>query len=181
MIELILGGARSGKSRFAEQCVQNRVKQMAATQAPIYIATATAGDTEMQARIAAHQQQRNAQEALAWHTVEVPIRLADALREFNSPEQIILVDCLTLWLSNCLHRGDLCWKRERAEFLDFLPEFSGQLILVSNEVGQGVVPMGELSRRFVDEAGRLHQDLAALADRVIFCIAGLPQVLKGKL
>jgi adenosylcobinamide kinase/adenosylcobinamide-phosphate guanylyltransferase len=181
MIELILGGARSGKSRFAERSVHQRVNESIATHAPIYIATATAGDTEMQARIAAHQQQRTAQENLQWHTVEVPIRLADALREFNSPEQIILVDCLTLWLSNCLHRGDLCWKRERADFLALMPEFSGQLILVSNEVGQGVVPMGELSRRFVDEAGRLHQDLAALADRVVFCIAGLPQVLKCNL
>jgi adenosylcobinamide kinase/adenosylcobinamide-phosphate guanylyltransferase len=181
MIELILGGARSGKSRFAEQRVQQIADgENSDRKKAIYIATATAGDEEMRERISMHRQQREISSAI-WQTREIPIHLAQALRQLSEEvlSPIVLVDCLTLWLSNCLHAGEDCWRNQREEFFSVLENFPGTLILVSNEVGFGVVPLGELSRRFVDEAGRLHQQIAAQADRVVFCIAGLPQVLKG--
>ena len=177
MLEFILGGARSGKSRMAEQRINDyRRTKGNAEQPAIYLATAQAGDAEMQQRITHHRQQR---EKNAWKTLEIPLQLGAALRANDLAESLILIDCLTLWLSNCLHQGDKCWLQERADFFAVLQSFSGTVILVSNEVGQGIVPLGELSRRFVDEAGRLHQDIATIADRVVFCIAGLPQILKG--
>ena len=180
MLELFLGGARSGKSRLAEQRIDwYRQTDALVDIAAIYIATATAGDSEMQQRIKHHRQQRDDASRVLWQTIEVPLQLGAALRTINTPQQLVLVDCLTLWLSNCLHQGDDCWQQERRDFFAALEEFSGTVIMVSNEVGQGIVPLGELSRRFVDEAGRLHQDIAARADRVVFCIAGLQQILKG--
>lgn len=170
MIEFILGGARSGKSRFAEQ----RAIQL---QLPVvYIATAQALDAEMQQRILHHQQQRPKD----WQVIEEPINLTKILKQYQQKQQIILVDCLTLWLSNlvCHHPEKLSYMLD--EFLHEVATHSAHLIFVSNETGLGVVPMGELSRIFVDESGRLHQRLAALADRVIFCIAGLPMPLKGE-
>jgi adenosylcobinamide kinase/adenosylcobinamide-phosphate guanylyltransferase len=174
MLEFFLGGARSGKSRLAEQRI-NQYRSGNGMPA-IYFATAQAGDAEMQQRIAHHRQQR---EINRWQTIEVPLQLGAALRANDHAESLILIDCLTLWLSNCLHQGDDCCLKEREDFLAALETFSGTVILVSNEVGQGIVPLGELSRRFVDEAGRLHQEIAARADRVVFCVAGLPQILKG--
>jgi len=169
MIELILGGARSGKSRFAEQLAEQSGLEV------IYIATATASDAEMAARIAHHQHHRPAH----WQTLEVPIALADCLQVYARPQRCLLVDCLTLWLNNCLFDETACWETQKQQFLTQLAELPGRQILVSNEVGQGVVPLGTVSRQFVDESGRLHQALANIADRVIFIIAGLPQILKA--
>nr|WP_210425353.1 bifunctional adenosylcobinamide kinase/adenosylcobinamide-phosphate guanylyltransferase [Spongiibacter thalassae] len=170
-MELYLGGARSGKSRLAEARARASGLEL------VYIATATAGDTEMAARIAAHQSDRA---GCGWLTVEAPEALAAAIREHASAQRCILVDCLTLWLSNWLIKEDAQqWQRIKDELLALLEGIPGRVILVSNEVGQGVVPMGALSRQFVDESGRLHQDIAQLADRVVLVTAGLEQILKG--
>ena len=171
MLELYLGGARSGKSRLAES------RAAASGKALIYIATATAGDSEMAERIAHHRQQRAGG---GWQTIEAPEQLTEAIASHASAQHCLLVDCLTLWISNWLMKDDdALWQRVKAEFLYCVQRAPGQIILVSNEVGQGVVPMGALSRRFVDEAGRLHQELAAAADRVVLLTAGLEQTLKA--
>jgi len=169
MIELILGGARSGKSRLAEQRAASSNKSV------VYVATAQNLDAEMAARIDHHQTRRPAH----WSTVEEPVALADTLRQLDQPGRLILVDCLTLWLSNllCLDSGKHCTEF-KDDLLATLPALQCDLILVSNETGMGVVPMGELSRRFVDESGWLHQDIASLADRVTLVVAGLPLQLK---
>ncbi|WP_228125051.1 bifunctional adenosylcobinamide kinase/adenosylcobinamide-phosphate guanylyltransferase [Candidatus Methylospira mobilis] len=169
MRELILGGARSGKSGYAEQRAQKSGLEV------VYIATAEACDQEMGARIALHRQRRPAD----WLTLEEPLALADTLRAHAQAERCILIDCLTLWLSNLLTLGEDRFKCEREALLRTLPSLPGQLLFVSNEVGQGIVPMNALARRFVDEAGYLHQDLAQLCERVTWVVAGLPQVLKG--
>jgi len=171
MRTLILGGARSGKSALAERLAGESGEV-------VYIATAQAGDEEMAARIAHHRAQRPS----SWLSVEEPIDLASVLREHAREGRCLLVDCLTLWLSNLL--GDVDEQRfqhERHRLLDTLPTLSGEVVMVSNEVGLGVVPMGALTRRFVDEAGRLHQSIAAISERVIFVAAGLPLVMKGTL
>lgn len=169
MRTLILGGARSGKSALAER--------LAAAHADVvYLATAQPLDGEMNARIVHHRARRPAH----WGCVEEPVALAAALRAHAAPDRCLLVDCLTLWLSNLLgHADEDVFERERSALLSTLPELSGSVLLVSNEVGLGVVPMGELSRRFVDEAGRLHQALGEVCERVAFVAAGLPLVLKG--
>ena len=169
MFELILGGARSGKSNFAEQ------RAMQSGLEVIYIATATAGDSEMAKRIAHHQQSR----PIEWQTIETPVHLAKILENYAHPEACLLVDCLTLWLNNCLFDETVSWEIQRQLLLEQIAELPGRQILVSNEVGQGIVPLGAVSRQFVDESGRLHQALASLADQVFFVVAGLPQVLKG--
>ncbi|GAA4103227.1 bifunctional adenosylcobinamide kinase/adenosylcobinamide-phosphate guanylyltransferase [Zhongshania borealis] len=171
MLELYLGGARSGKSRLAEQRLCEPTSQR------IYLATATAGDAEMAARISHHQQQRAADD---WRTVEAPEELSTAIKQYASPQTAILVDCLTLWLSNWLAKeDDDSWQMVKGQFLHTIAAAPGHIVLVSNEVGQGIVPLGTLTRRFVDESGRLHQDIAAIADRVVFVTAGLEQVLKN--
>ncbi|MGR2825070.1 bifunctional adenosylcobinamide kinase/adenosylcobinamide-phosphate guanylyltransferase [Acinetobacter sp. 1124_18A] len=171
MLQLILGGARSGKSRLAEQTAINT--QLAVT----YVATAQALDPEMQSRIEHHQNQRPAH----WSLVEEPLYLANALQKIDSPNQIILVDCLTLWLTNLLLLDDQSVQQfECEQLLKVLPTLESEVILVSNETGLGVVPLGEISRRFVDEAGRLHQALGQIADKVVFCVAGFPMILKGE-
>lgn len=171
MLELVLGGARSGKSRYAEQQAKSSDLDV------IYIATAQSADAEMAHRIRQHQSQRPSH----WTTIETPITLASTLSEQAMPERCLLVDCLTLWLSNCLlHEKTDCWQQQRQCLLDVLSSLPGTIILVSNEVGQGIVPMGEINRRFVDEAGWLHQSLAEIAARVTLVTAGLPQYLKGK-
>ncbi|KQX97447.1 adenosylcobinamide kinase/adenosylcobinamide phosphate guanyltransferase [Rhodanobacter sp. Root480] len=172
MRNLILGGARSGKSALAERLA------LASTRPVVYIATAQARDGEMAERIAHHRTRRPAD----WLCVEEPLALAEVLRQHARADRCVLVDCLTLWLSNLLGDADASrFERERAALLDTLPQLPGEILLVSNEIGMGVVPLGELSRRFVDEAGRLHQALAAMCDRVIFVAAGLPLTLKGTL
>jgi adenosylcobinamide kinase/adenosylcobinamide-phosphate guanylyltransferase len=171
MLDLILGGARSGKSRLAERLARE------SGLAVRYIATAQALDDEMRARIATHRAQRPAQ----WLSIEEPVELARVLQDNAAPERCLLVDCLTLWLSNLLLSADPdCLQREREALLECLPQLPGQIILVSNETGLGIVPLGELSRRYVDEAGWLHQALAERCERVRFCVAGLPMLLKGE-
>ena len=171
MLQLILGGARSGKSRLAEQTAKETGLSV------IYIATAQALDTEMQQRIAHHQQQRPAH----WQVLEEPIFLADRLLQCDQANQLILVDCLTLWLTNLLLAEDPALQQQQMQKLfEVLPQLQSQIILVSNETGLGVVPMGEISRRFVDEAGRLHQTLGQLANKVMFCVAGFPMILKDE-
>ena len=168
MKELILGGARSGKSALAERLAAESGLDV------VYIATATAGDAEMAGRIAHHRERRPA----AWELVEEPSHLAAALRNAAAPGRCLLVDCLTLWLNNVI-ADEALFQQERAALLETLPALPGRVILVSNEVGMGIVPLGELTRRYCDEAGRLHQELAQLCDRVTFVAAGLPLVLKG--
>lgn len=168
---LILGGVRSGKSRLAERLAGDSGTPVT------YIATATANDDEMRARILAHRAQRPDH----WHLIEEPLMLAAALREHASAGHCILVDCLTLWLTNLLTAEDAtALERERMALLEALPGLPGQIILVSNETNMGIMPLGELSRRYCDEAGRLHQDLAQCCDRVILTVAGLPHILKGE-
>jgi adenosylcobinamide kinase/adenosylcobinamide-phosphate guanylyltransferase len=171
LLELILGGARSGKSRFAEQ------QAHASGLECIYIATAQALDAEMAERIRQHREQRSG----FVQSIEEPIYLAQVIEQHMRPDRCLLVDCLTLWLTNLLLSDDpAIFTREYARLLQVLASVEGRVLLVSNEVGQGVVPVDALSRRFVDTSGRLHQQLAALSQRVIFVVAGLPQVLKGR-
>lgn len=169
--QLILGGVRSGKSRLAERLA--REAELPVT----YIATARAGDAEMAARIAAHRLQRPAD----WQTVESGPALGAAIREADGAERVVLVDCLTLWLTQllCAEEADDLLEAEKASLLAAVRDARGQLILVANETGLGIMPMDALSRRFGDEAGCLHQELAALCERVVLTAAGLPLVLKG--
>lgn len=168
MIRLILGGARSGKSRQAEQLAD------ASGHDVLYIATAQAYDDEMQARIQRHRDERPAH----WLTLEEPLQLAAAILAHQAPERCLLIDCLTLWTTNqLLAQADM--QAEREALCAALANARGEIILVSNETGMGVVPMGELSRRFSDEAGWLNQSVAALADQVLLMVAGIPLLVKG--
>lgn len=170
-MQLILGGARSGKSRLAEQIAKDSNLNVT------YIATAQAFDHEMQARIDHHQAQRPGH----WTVIEEPLYLADCLIELDQPNQLILVDCLTLWMSNLLmHENAELQMQQCQKLLDIVPILQAEVILVSNETGLGVIPMGEISRKFVDESGRLHQQLGQIAEKVIFCVAGFPMMLKGE-
>jgi adenosylcobinamide kinase/adenosylcobinamide-phosphate guanylyltransferase len=166
-LTLVLGGARSGKSRHAEDLV-------AALPPPWhYVATAQAYDEEMRERIAHHRERRGE----GWETHEVPVELPDCLASLGCCTAPILVDCLTLWLSNVmLAELDMDVAARSLELA--LAEVRAPVVLVSNEVGLGIVPENALARRFRDEAGRLHQRLAARADRVLFMVAGLPMVVK---
>ena len=166
--QLILGGRRSGKSGYAERCGLAD----ATARRHVYIATGQAHDEAMAERIAHHRADRDAR----WHTVEAPLGLAKVLEAENTPGTVILVDCLTLWLSNALAAD--CWASERDALLAVLPTCQARVLMVSNEVGSGIVPLGELSRLFADEAGRLHQALAGLCRHVDLVVAGLPLHLK---
>jgi adenosyl cobinamide kinase/adenosyl cobinamide phosphate guanylyltransferase len=165
-LTLVLGGARSGKSRHAESLVE-------AAGGGTYIATAEAGDDEMRARIAEHRARRGP----AWRTIEEPRDLAAALTRAASHRQPVLVDCLTLWLSNLL-LADLDIEAASDALVASLAHLGVPVVMVANEVGLGIVPDNALARRFRDEAGRLNQRLAACADRVLFLAAGLPLALK---
>lgn len=170
MIHLILGGSRSGKSALAERLAAESGKEVH------YIATATAEDTEMQARIERHRAQRPAH----WALTEEPWALAQLIHSHHDPKQLLLVDCLTLWLSNHLLRptpSDLHALQD--DLCKALEQCSAEVILVSNEVGMGIVPMGAISRQFADHAGWLNQGVARVADRVTLVTAGLPLPLKG--
>lgn len=165
MKELILGGARSGKSAYAQ-------RRAAESGLPVTaLVTAEAGDAEMAARIAHHRAARPA----GWRVVEAPRSLAAALRAEAAAGRCLVVDCLTLWLLNVID-GD--FETERRALLDALPEFPGEILFVANEIGLGIVPLGAETRRFRDEAGRFNQDLAAACERVTFVAAGLPLALK---
>lgn len=170
MLELILGGARSGKSRLAEKLADESGLEVA------YIATSQPLDGEMNARVAQHRARRPAH----WALVEEPLALARVLQEEAAPGRCLLVDCLTLWLTNLLMLEDAQrLAAEREALLACVAQLPGRILLVSNETGLGVVPLGELTRRYVDEAGWLHQALAERSQRVLFTVAGLPMTLKG--
>ena len=181
MKELILGGARSGKSLLAEQRAAASGRQV------IYVATGEAGDAEMSRRIVHHRQRRPAD----WRTVEAPLQLAASLADVAGEDTCIVVDCLTLWLSNLLFHGAGAAQAEAGQALDCplfasetagllaaLPKLPGDVILVSNEVGWGIVPMNPLARLFADEQGRLNQRVAAVCQQVTLVAAGLPLTLK---
>ncbi len=173
---LIFGGARSGKSAYAERLA------IATGKPVIYLATAQAGDTEMQARIAHHQARRPA----SWRTLECTTALAQTILQASTPDNLILIDCLTLWLSNLLFADNIDFPEigsitppenfsiQRSAFLRALENIPGDLIMVSNEVGMGIIPQGAISRWFVDEAGRLNQAVAAQCQQVSWVAAGLP-------
>jgi adenosylcobinamide kinase/adenosylcobinamide-phosphate guanylyltransferase len=166
-LTLVLGGARSGKSRHAESLIT-------ASPPPwVYVATAQAGDAEMAARIAAHQARR----APGWQVIEAPQDLAGVFAKITAPTPV-LVDCLTLWLSNRL-LADADLDRDCDELAAALRRLPGTAVLVSNEVGSGIVPDNDLARRFRDAQGRLNQRIAAIADRVVLVVAGVPLVVKG--
>lgn len=166
---LVLGGVRSGKSRYADELARSSAR------AVTVIATGEAHDAEMAARIEAHRRHRD----VRWRVIEEPLRLAAALEAAGSPDGLVIVDCLTLWLSNLLGASDAdATQRETRALLDALPGLSGNCILISNEVGFGIIPASALARRFGDEAGLLHQRLAALCDRVILMVAGLTLTVK---
>jgi len=173
MKTFVLGGARSGKSAYAEKLAT------ASGQPVTYIATAQVYDTEFEHRIAHHKIRRPAE----WGLVEEPFFLTDTLRRHAAPDRCLLVDCLTLWLAqwicqDCNPPQDKSWENERQALLDILPTLPGQIILVSNEVGMGIVPLGEINRKFQDEQGRLNQAVAAACDKAVFMAAGLPLHLK---
>jgi adenosylcobinamide kinase/adenosylcobinamide-phosphate guanylyltransferase len=183
MAELIIGGARSGKSALAEQRARDSGLRV------IYIATAQAGDEEMARRIAHHRARRPAD----WACVEAPLHLAAALREQAAADVFLMADCLTLWLSNLFFAGRAAARAEAGEapdcplltaeadaLVDALPALPGRIILVSNEVGCGIVPMHPVSRLFADEQGRLNQRIAAACQRVTLVTAGLPLELKNR-
>ncbi len=166
-LTLVLGGARSGKSRYAEALIE------AAAPMALYFATAEARDEEMAERIRRHRARRGAR----WLLVEEPLALADRLLAESRPDRPILVDCLTLWLSNLLLAGrDI--DAEGAALAAALPKLNGPAVFVANEVGLGIVPANAMARVFRDHAGRLNQEIAARADRVVFLAAGLPLILK---
>ncbi len=162
-LTLILGGARSGKSAFAERLVEGAGLPMT------YLATAEALDEEMAARIASHRDRR-----VGWNTVEEPRDIGMALASIP-PGNAILLDCLTLWLSNLMHAGDV----DIGAMVDALRNAPGPLVCVSNEVGMGLVPDNALGRAFRDQQGVLNATVAEAADQVIFVAAGLPMTLKA--
>ena len=163
---LILGGARSGKSAFAERLIGSAAN-------PVYLATGQPLDDEMRDRIEQHRRRRGGH----WTTLEEPLRLTDAISRAAAPDRPVLVDCLTLWLSNLLLAGhDL--QAETGSLLTLLAAPPGPVILVSNEVGLGVVPEHRLGREFRDHAGQLHQAIAELAQQVYLLVAGQPLTVK---
>lgn len=164
---LVLGGARSGKSAYAERLARERGCER------VYLATATAGDGEMSERIAHHRDLRGPD----WVTIEEPLALAETLRREARSDRVILVDCLTLWLSNAMF-AERDVEAETLALCAVILSSSGPVILVSNEIGLGLVPETPLGRRFRDAQGRLNQAVAASVPRVVFVAAGLPLVLK---
>lgn len=168
-VMLVLGGARSGKSRFAESLIKGSPRPW------IYLATGEGHDAEMAARIRHHRERRGE----GWRTVEEPLDLVAGLHRGAGEGRAILVDCLTLWLSNLMAAGrDVAEETER--LVAALPQLSAPVVFVSNEVGLGIVPDNALARAFRDEAGRVNQTIAAAANRVYFIAAGLPLVMKDE-
>ncbi len=166
---LFLGGARSGKSRLAERLAHQSGLER------LYIATADAFDDEMRRRIAQHQVDRAGQ---GWRTCEERLALAEVIRKEAGPSRVLLIDCLTLWLTNVM-LGEHDVGAAQHELIDALKAAAGPVILVSNELGLGLVPETPLGRRFRDAQGRLNQAVAATVPHVVFVAAGLPLVLKG--
>ena len=178
---IILGGARSGKSAYAEKLAIESGKEV------VYIATARAGDGEMAKRIETHRSNRPAH----WTTVEEPLLLAAAIDKWSAPGRLLLIDCLTLWLTNLIFSVDqdcpevgvidlpAIFYEQNDALVAALHGARGDVVLVSNEVGLGIVPYGALSRCFADESGRMNQAVAAACDRALFIVAGMPLTLKG--
>ena len=197
--EFILGGQRSGKSRRAEALAQRWLAQPPLHRA-VLIATAQPWDDEMRTRIARHQRDR-AERVPGMRTVEEPMALGDALAQYSNPQTLVVVDCLTLWLTNLLMphepaneqpgnaENSLDYQSNRplapdsraqaAMLLIAIKQAAGPVVLVGNEIGLGVIPLGRETREFVDALGRLNQDVAAVCERVSFMAAGLPLTLKG--
>jgi adenosylcobinamide kinase / adenosylcobinamide-phosphate guanylyltransferase len=170
-IILITGGARSGKSQYAER----RAIEMGARR--LYVATAEAKDEEMVQRIAAHRKRRGDQ----WRTIEEPLELFEALLAERGATDCALVDCLTLWMSNLLIRHDDKYASEKVDdLIEQLPQLDFHLVFVTNEVGSGVVPDNPLARKFRDLAGWTNQRMAQAADEVILMVAGLPLIAKKR-
>lgn len=167
---LVLGGIRSGKSALAERLVTESGERV------VYLATATAGDEEMAERIARHQQQRPGD----WGLVEEPVDLAAVLaaQVQSDPAPAVLIDCMSLWMSNLLQQPQHRFAEHRQTFLEALECYPGPVVIVSNEVGLGIIGMDALTRRFADELGWLNQALASRCDRVLMSVAGLPLTLK---
>lgn len=180
MVTLILGGARAGKSAYAERCARQSGSTVT------YIATARVDDADMAARVQRHRADRPAD----WHTVEEPLALAQAIEGADRPGHCVVVDCLTMWLTNLVFADDpACDRRETPSrgtlqtdaverLLSLLPRIRGNVFFVGNEVGSGIVPATPLGRFFADECGRLNQQVAALADRVVLMVAGCPLPVK---
>jgi adenosylcobinamide kinase/adenosylcobinamide-phosphate guanylyltransferase len=170
MKHLVLGGVRSGKSAFAQE-------QIAASGKPVcYVATSQVWDDDMADRVRQHKDNRPSE----WQLIEEPLALASVLHSLNSPDQAVIVECFTLWMTNLLCLEDETrLEDEKQALLKAVEVFEGDLILVSSEVGLGIMPMNALARRFGDEAGTMNQALAKLTDRVTFVAAGLPLPLKS--
>jgi len=170
---LILGGARSGKSAYAEKLANESDLEIT------YIATAQIYDDEFRLRVQHHKDRRPSD----WGLIEEPHQLTQTLRDLASSDRCLIVDCLTVWLAQwicpeCFPPKNSNWQHERDAFLKLLPSLQGTIILVSNEVGMGIVPLGEINRQFQDEQGRLNQAVATIAKHVFFIAAGLPIILK---
>lgn len=167
-MHLILGGARSGKSRHAETLAKNSGKEV------VYLATAQAFDEEMKARIQQHINDRPS----SWPTIECPLDLPQVIEQQGKEGRILLVDCLTLWLNN-LMMAERDLEQATTELIQSLESVKAEVLLVSNEITMGVVPMGELSRNYVDALGRLHQQIAAKASKVTLMVAGIAMPVKS--
>ena len=169
---LVLGGIRSGKSELAERLAQDQGGPV------VYVATATIGDAEMQERVRVHKMRRPPQ----WWLEEEPLSLGGVLRSkaLMNPPPTLLIDCMSLWVSNLLHAGDSVFARERDNFLSALVSYPGLVVIVSNEVGLGTIGMDPLTRRFADELGWLNQSLARRCDKVLLTVGGIAQTLKGE-
>ena len=180
LLHFVLGGARSGKSRFAENLAAGFEEK---GRTVIYLATANRtfqdekGESQLDKEMAQRVEHHLSQRPDHWQTVECPLELSECLNRYNSHEYCILVDCLTLWFLNTLQSRTDTDNAEQA-LLEVMQAHRAELILVSNEVGLGIVPLGELSRRYVDGLGRLHQKVAEQADKVSFLVAGIETKLK---
>lgn len=183
--EFILGGQKSGKTRRAEQLARDWL-DAAPGRTALYLATGQAWDEEMRQRIARHQADR-AERVPGMQTLEAPLQLAQALQQHSRAQTLVVVDCLTLWLTNWMMPAQeseskmpqaTSWKAQRALFLEVLPECAGPVVVVGNEIGLGVIPMGREVRQFVDALGVLNQDVARACSRVTLMAAGLPLQMK---
>jgi len=168
---LITGGCRSGKSRYALDYANRHFSKK------IYLATCEALDEEMAQRIEHHKKMRGPE----WRTIEEPVAIVDKIRQYGAKVEVILLDCITLWLSNLLTKGnnDLKVTHEINSFTEMLKQTPTSFIIVSNEVGMGIVPADPLSRRFRDLSGAINQKIAEVADTVIYMVSGIPMFLKG--